>query len=308
MQRPVVPPWLSRIELDPGPGIAPFWQGIAVLLGFREKAPPQDGPVSLTMMRHARLRKAALSILPWGVFTGAAHGWSEITQVVHETVETGKGQTHLGWPKRTSFLYVDIGSERFQAAREWHPQLAELGKLARTFALESERLVALGLAPSDGLVEPDSGETLKVLLRAAQDLLRSDRGRELFDVEAFGYRSTTRRVRPASLQLLREMLVGPCQGPDRAPLACVIAAELGAIDLVDDLALVASSPSPIAAAIARAAITRLGETRPFRRHRELGAFLDEDEARLCASWARGGGRLSSTQPSARLTWFSEGAA
>src|SRR5690606_16164230 len=54
-RRILVPRSLSYFELMPGPGIAPFWKGVAAVLGFAPKTPLADGPVSLSMMRHARL-------------------------------------------------------------------------------------------------------------------------------------------------------------------------------------------------------------------------------------------------------------
>lgn len=307
-KRILVAPGLSYFELLPGPGIAPFWSGVAAILGFAPKTPIADGPVSVTMMRHTRLRKAALQIVPWGVITAVAHGWDEITQLVHESIEQAPGTNDRGWPNAKSFIYVDIAAERFQSVCDYHPALADLPMLSRAFAAETERQLAIDMEGADQAgtnntgadragadragergVDPRSGDAFARILMGARAIARSELGKDLFDVTTADYRTMSRRLRTEGLERLRTMLLERSERLDRAPLAAVLAAELGAEDLIDDLIPLRNSPCPIAAAICRAAAIRLGASPSrFGSYRELRAFLEESEAQRLEGWASGG--------------------
>lgn len=286
-ERVFVPPEVSFFELAPGPGIAPFWKGIATLLGFAPKQPVADGPVGLTMMRHAKLRRAAFRIVPWGVITAVAHGWDEIDQIVHESLKQQDGTNDRGWPFIKSFVYVDIDGERFQGVCDLKPALSGLPGLLRTFAAESERPIALDLDGEEA-TDPRTGVAFRRLLDAARRLRASPRGAELFDVRSSDYRTTTRSLRDDGRAMLRGLMSRAPGAIDLAPFATVLAAELGEEGFEAELSILARSPCPLVAAIARAAAMRVGSgPSSFARRRELSAFLEAAEAHAIDAWARG---------------------
>lgn len=286
--RVFVPPELSLFELAPGPGIQPFWKGVATLLGFGPKPPVADGPVGVTMMRHANLRRAAFQIVPWGVITAVAHGWDEIDQIVHESLKQEDGTNDRGWPFIKSFVYVDIDGERFQGVCDFKPALSGLPGLLRTFAAESERPIALDLEGEE-TIDPGSGVTFKRLLDAARRLRGSSRAEELFDVRSADYRTTTRTLRGEGAALLGDLMTRAPGHADVAPLAAVLAAELGAEGFDAELSVLSRSPSPLVSAVARAAAMRMGSgPSSLTRRRELAAFLEGSEASAIDAWGRGG--------------------
>ncbi|NUP08643.1 MAG: hypothetical protein HOW73_21555 [Polyangiaceae bacterium] len=288
VERRLVPAELSYCELEPGPGIAPFWSGIAVLLGLKPPVPIANGPVSLTMMRHARLRRVALQIVPWGIVTATVHGWGDISQLVHESVQQAPGTNDRGWPHRKSFVYTDIGGERFQSVCDFQPTLDKLPKLIRSFAAEAERPIALDLEGKDGIDPEDTGVFRRVL-SSARNLAQSDLGTTLVDVATDDYRSMSRTLREDGIEMLRAMLRAYPKASDTAPLASILAAELHATPLIPELVGLMRSPSPFVASVARAAAIRLGSgTGAFRRYRALRSFLEDSEVRAIEAWTEGG--------------------
>jgi hypothetical protein len=77
---------------------------------------------------------------------------------------------------------------------------------------------------------------------------------------------------------------------DPRPFACVLAAELGAVELVEDLVSLVQSPHPIVAAVAKQAARKLGvSTTKVGSLDEVAPFLLEDDARALEAWAQTSG-------------------
>ena len=127
------------------------------------------------------------------------------------------------------------------------------------------------------------------LLSAARSFLASGAGYAALALPSASYRTSwTRAASADTLDILRAVLVGRDAEPhDRRPFAAVVAAELKATELVDELIALVDSPHPLVASVAKAAALRLGApTSRVGSLDEVEAFLapaDLDALRLFAA-------------------------
>ena len=237
-------------------------------------------------------REAAMAIVPWGVLVDpdteprALH-WPAIRRITVDVSHSTSGGTPA---VVASVVTVDTGRELL-AGRTWGAAgleglVANLG----AYAEEASRPVALDL---DGTGEAGDGATEPVmaeLLARADDLCASARGARLLGLPPGGYRSVaSRSAGPETREVLHGVLTADPQDEhpaDARPLAAILAARLGARELVPDLLDLVATPHPLVAAVAKAAALRLGA--PQSRAgavEEVAAFLFEDDRAYLERWA-----------------------
>jgi hypothetical protein len=230
-------------------------------------------------------RAATMAVVPWGVLVNPdtelrVLRWPAIRRVTVDVSHTLRGGTPA---IVASVVTVDTGRERL-AGRTWGPAgLEGLTVNLDAYAEEAARPVALDL---EGLEEVASGATepmMAELLARADDLCTSARGALLLGLPPGGYRTIAAHTAgPEARALLHGVLTELPSLADARPLAAILAAQLGARELVPDLLRLVSSPHPVVAAVARAAAVRLGAAqRRAGAVDEVAAFLfDEDRERL----------------------------
>lgn len=154
------------------------------------------------------------------------------------------------------------------------------------YAHEQAHRIALDLdgeMPGEGPLEPE----VEPLLGAAREWVTSARASATLDLPPAGYRSASARVAsPRAIEVLGAVL------RDRTPrdvdpraFAAVVAAELGAGELVEDLVELVQSPHPMIAGVAKVAARRLGAaTARVGSLDEVAPFLMEKDVEQLRAW------------------------
>lgn len=248
------------------------------------------GPIEPLKNLHA----VPVGIVPWGLILDPNRApepvaWSQIEAIRHSFVSRDRRDDSQA-RKLAIVTFVLRDERRIQASAEEGDWLVFLTELY-------EKLAAAAAAPPAGDIEGktqlqtgDLPVTL-ALLRRADDLLESAEGRNALSLETGGYRTTS--IRAAGEETRRTLLAAMLNGEarfDPGPLAVILAAKLHATPLLSRVLELILSPSPLLAAVSRAAAVNLGaslmtagsldETRQF--------VADEERAEL-ASWMAGAG-------------------
>jgi hypothetical protein len=101
-------------------------------------------------------------------------------------------------------------------------------------------------------------------------------------------------VSDETLVLLRSRIGSPLdESADPRPLACLIAAEVGATELAGLVVGLTTNPHPLVAAVARAAALRLGaDVRRVGSLDELAEFLPDADLDQLRAWSNDQGKSS----------------
>jgi len=255
---------------------------------------------SLQRIRRARLerrgpsstgaRTVPMAIVPWGILLEhevhprVLH-WGGITRV---DVDTAYGRDGASDFTTWSIVTIETERERFTGCTPGAVPLDRLMAHFHAYAREQSHAVALdldGRLAEDGPVEPQC----EPLLRAAQAWVASGPASSRLGLEAAGYRRVTGRTpSPRTFQELRQVLRDRTErAVDPRPFAAVVAAELGARDLADDLVSLVQSPHPVVAAVAKAAGRRLGvATTRVGTLDEVAPFLMPLDVETLETWSR----------------------
>jgi len=238
-------------------------------------------------------QSSAFCIVPWGViidpeFETRVLRWPAVRRV---HVETRHGSDQ-GTPT-TLFSTVLVETER-EAWRGSAPGAVPLDQLVTylgDYTEEQCKPVGLGLFVEGPQVDP-MDPACESLLAAATTYVRSAEAARLLDLPSGGYRNAgAMRASSKGLEVLGDVLRGRHGAAvDARAFAALLAAELDARPLAEDLARLVQCPHPVVAAVAKAAALRLGvpqsrtgtldEVRPF--------LHGEDASRLLA-WSLGTG-------------------
>ncbi len=243
---------------------------------------------------------ARLGFTPWGVLIepeterfsreGGDVGpralrWAALSRV---HVEATYG-ADAGTPStRMSSVTVDALGERFVGRSPGAVPLDAVLIHLEAYAREQAHTIALDLdgeRSGEGPFEPD----FEPLLSAAQESLASAPVSQRLGLPTSGYRQTsTRAASGATIALLRGMLVSrEAKAVDPRALCAVLATELGARELIPDLAALGQSPHPVLAAVARAVALRLGATlAKVGSVEEVAPFLLPRDLDAIESWSR----------------------
>ncbi len=266
-------------------------------IGMRAKS----GPI-----RRWGARGVRLGFTPWGVVVeaedaddqrrhvrGSPAVWSTPERVLRWA---GIERIHLemvyGRDQHTpstlfSNVTVDTPRERFAARAHGAVPLESVLVHMEAYAREQAHVVALdldGTREGDGPLEPD----FEPLLSSALESIESAPSSQRLGLPAAGYRKISARVASnATIALLRSVLRDrSANRVDPRPLAAVIAGELGATELSDDLLALTSSPHPLLAAVARSAALRLGaHVTKAGAIDEVAPFLHPADVETITRWA-----------------------
>ena len=241
--------------------------------------------------RRKGTREVAMAIVPWGVLVEPdaelrVLRWPAIRSIGVEVAHTMQG----GTPSVvSSFVTVQTDRELLGGRTPGPAGLEGLTVNLDAYAEEAARPVAVDLGgfehAGDGATEPVVGD----LLRCAEDLCATSQGAAELGLPPGSYRTiASPSAAPETVALLRHVLesgLDAAPPADPRPLATIIAARLGARDLIPDLLRLVSSPHPVVAALAKAAAIRLGAPRNRAGAiDEVASFLFEEDYQRIARW------------------------
>jgi hypothetical protein len=252
----------------------------AALLAIRRRGPTEDG---------ARSSRAPLAIVPWGVLIHAESAprilrWAAVRSIRVDLVCEMDHATPL---TRWSVVHIDTERESFAGRAAGGVSLERLEAHFERYAEEAARPIALdldGQLALDAPLEP----AFELLLAEARRLLHGGTLSERISLPPASYRDPRgAAASDEALSLLRSTLEGTFDEPaDPRPLACLIAAEIGATALADRVVGLSTCPHPLVAAVARAAAIRLGvDLRRAGSLDELAAFLPDLDLAQLRGWA-----------------------
>jgi len=249
---------------------------------------------ALAVRRVRRLRAAArescppsLAIVPWGVLVetedrSRALHWAAIERVKTDTFY-GKD---LGTPTaRYSLVTIETPHERLVGRVAESVSLDRLLVHLDAYASEASHSVALDL-DGDSWGENPSEPTCEPLISAARAYVASGKASGRLDLPAFGYRGACGCAdSPRAVDVLRGVLRDrTARARDPRPFAAVVAAEIHAVPLVEELVELVQSPHPVVAAVAKVAAAKLGaaqaragvldEVEPFLMNRDVEALAE----------------------------------
>lgn len=263
----------SAVEVGVGAGAI-----VALALAGRRPRRPPPGS-----------RAVSMAVVPWGVVVAPETEprflrWSAIRRVSVDVEHTMQG----GTPVVVSSL-VTIATERETLVGR-APGAVDLEVLIANleeYAEESGRLVASDLDGEEPVEDGDTEPVAAVLVRQATDLAAASTAAAQV-VLCADYRNLGTRAGLVA-RLAAVISEGDEAPADPRPLAALLAATLGAVELLPHLLRLSGSPHPFVAAAAKAAALRLGAP-PNRAGSvdEVAAFLFEDDARVLGDFARGG--------------------
>jgi hypothetical protein len=245
--------------------------------------------------RGQKLRAAAqqslppsFAIVPWGVLVESPERFSAVHWAGIDRVQTevfyghGVGTT----TSRYSLVTIETSNERLVGRAAGAVSLERLLIHLNAYAREASHVVALDLdghLAADGPTEP----TCEPLLSAARAYIDSGTASGRLDLPARSYRRPgAHEGSPRAVEVLRRVLRDrTARGVDPRPFAAVIAAELRAIPLIDELVDLVQSPHPIVAAVAKVAACKLGVSMTrVGALEEVEPFLIKRDVEALAGW------------------------
>ncbi|WP_394843734.1 hypothetical protein LZC95_42630 [Pendulispora brunnea] len=238
---------------------------------------------------HVAPRSVPMALVPWGLLVDHEEQprvlrWAGITRV---HIETTFGRDQATDSTLWSYVVIETPRERFTGHTPGAVPLERLTVHLDAYANEAAHSIALDLDGSQagrGPYEPDC----EPLVRAARAYVQTSSASARLGLEAAGYRRITSRCPSArTLDTLRTILRDRTdRRVDPRPFAAIVAAELGAKALVNELVALVQSPHPIVAAVAKAACQRLGVAQSrIGTLDEVAPFLMEPDLVTLQAWA-----------------------
>jgi hypothetical protein len=306
----VPPPDFRYVGLEPGPSyrsVALLAGGVGLgtcLLGVALGGGAELGTLTaaggagvVAAILSARLHgptarwatQVPMAIVPWGVLVLSETAprvlrWPAVRSVnvdfVHE-------MDHATPSTRWSVVTIATEREVLGGRTPGSVSLERLEAHLPSYAEEASRPLAGDLDGDEPLSSPLE-PAFELLLGQARRLLHSGALSERLSLPPSSYRQVrTSRASSQAVSLLARVLRAPPGGPaDPRALAAVLAAELGAGDLIDAVTPMTTSPNPLLAAVSRAAALRLGA--PARRVGsldEVSEFVPATDLEQIRDWA-----------------------
>jgi hypothetical protein len=288
-RRVVVPGKLRRVHL----GQAETTPAASLLVRFFEWAAAMNTALQFGAVRPS----PPMTVVPWGiVLEEEPVRWAEVHMLRHTARHPGPEERDAR--QASSTLYVEARLKRlvgsgvtgntiraFSSVGAYDDGLEGIDALWPRFRAECRRDFVLSLDDSGATVSQTSPDGAREIMVAAQEYLTLPEATDQLGLPTGGYRGAARLVAtPITIERLGRALSSP-DGLDPAPFAAVLAAELDAQPLLPSLIDLVLSPSPIVAAISRAAALRLG-ARPGRvgSLEEIQPFITDDVVRDLRSW------------------------
>ena len=240
------------------------------------------------------LRAVPVGIVPWGLILDPNRApepvpWAQIQSLSHVLVSRNRREEAQS-RKIAIVTFTLATGQRIQSSSdegEWLVSLIELRE-----KLEA----AAGRAPAGDIegntpLETGGLPVALALLRRAEALLESAEGRNALGLETGGYRTTS--IRAAGEQTRKTLHAAMWNGEarfDPGPLAVILAAKLHAGALLPHVLELILSPSPLLAAVARAAAVRLGASLMSAGSLdETRQFVPEEERAELQKWMASAG-------------------
>jgi hypothetical protein len=236
------------------------------------------------------VHEVPMAVVPWGVVLWPESGrrvlrWPAVSKVEVDAQHSLRGGTpSIEWTRVAVHTEREIFAARARGAAGLERLVANLdayaAEAARPPSIDLEGTVPVG----DDVTEPIAA----LLARHAAELRRSGRGAARLHLPDSGYRTVGHMgAGPETLIELRAALEGdPAAPADARPLACAIAAELGAAALLPEITALVSSPHPLTAAFAVAAALRLGASQSRAGSLdELSPFLFDEDMQFLADFS-----------------------
>ena len=266
----------TTLGLSVGLGLSVSW----LVMRKAAVAPvPQSGDVSY------------IAIVPWGVLLHSevqprVLRWQAVKGIdVRYVEEMDHGAPSIRW----SLVTIRTAHETFVGRASGYVALERLQAHLSAYAEESARPIALDLSGTESALS-EFEPAFERLVSSVRHLLRSPALAAQLGLLSSGYRNGTAcRLSERGTEQLLHWVCEPAEGPtDRRPLLAVIAAELGVHAVSRVLLGLVTSPHPLLAAVARAALLRLGfEVRRVGALDELGDFVPSSELEQIRAWAAG---------------------
>jgi hypothetical protein len=232
----------------------------------------------------------AMAIVPWGILVEPdgeprVLRWAAVKKV-HVQMIHGRDQatpTTL-W----SVVTVETDHEKLVARSPGAVSIDRLLAHLSGYAEEQSHAIAIDLdgeTSTDGATEP----YCEPLIAAARAYVDSAPASTRLSLPPGGYRHTVARAAsPETIAILRDVLRDRSpRATDPRAFAAVIAGELHATALAEDLVALVQAPHPVIAAVARAAAHRLGvATARAGALDEVAPFLEGHDVDALTAWMR----------------------
>ena len=233
--------------------------------------------------------RTAMAVVPWGVLVQSSPDprvlhWPAVKEVdVTFVHEMDNATPSIRWSIVTVRTERNIYCGRAPGA----VPLEQLDGLLEQYTLEASGPAALDLDGERAVEEISLEPTFEQLHSEAIRLLHSGAAAERLSLPPSSYRAPG-GIEPTieSIAELREVLSGGTDSEaDPRALAAIVAAELGATELLPDVMRLTTSPNALVAAIARAASLRLGgDAKNVGAVSEVAEFLAADDVRQIEAW------------------------
>jgi hypothetical protein len=244
------------------------------------------GPTLPTLASQA----TPLAIVPWGVLVHSEPvprmlRWAAVRSIKVDFIHE---MDHATPSTRWSLVTIRTDRETLGGRAPGQISLERLEAYFPRYAEEAARPAALDLDGNcalDEWLQPN----FELLLAEARRLICSGELTERLGLMPRSYRDPwPARPSTEAIERLEELLRGgpPESAADPRPLAALIAAEIGAEEVMGLLRDLTTSPHPLLAAIARASALRLGaDVKRVGAVEELSDFVPSRELEQIQSWA-----------------------
>lgn len=238
------------------------------------------------------VREVPMAVVPWGVVLWPDADtrvlrWPAVSKVDVEALFSLRGGTPTIEQTR---VLVHTPRETFAARANGSAGLERLVANLDAYSAESARPPSIDLDGAHAIEQDGTEPAAALLLRHAAELARSGRGAARLRLPDSGYRRVgALAAGPETIAELRAVLAAGHDPPaDPRPLACALAGELHARDLLPEITALVSSPHPLTAAFAMAAALRLGAPQSRAGSlEELAPFLFDDDVETLSAFAAG---------------------
>ncbi len=248
------------------------------------------GVVSAALATAGRTKGAdrGLALVPWGLLVDAHEAPRALLWSAVRSVRVRMAHTRDGGNTSTlaSFVTVETHREVFHGRTLGAAPLERLEAHLEAYAEEQATPLAFDLDGHEvaDVTEPDCER----LLTSARSWVDSADAHRRLGLHGASYRrASSRAPTTRALEVLRACLRSEPRAPaDARAFAAVIAAELGATALIDDLLELVQSPHPLLAAVAKQAALHLGA--PSSRAgslEEVAPFLHTEDELALRAWS-----------------------
>jgi hypothetical protein len=236
-----------------------------------------------------RTRTVPMAIVPWGILvepetSARVLRWAAVKRV---NVEMMYGRDMATPTTLWSVVTVETDHERLAGRTPGAVAIDRLVAHLDAYAEEQSHGIALDLdgeRAAEGPAEPDC----EPLLAAARAYVESAPASSRLGLPSGGYRqASARAASDHTIATLREILRDPTpRKVDPRAFAAVVAAELNAKPLAEDLVALVQSPHPVIAAVAKVAARKLGvATARVGLLDELAPFLADRDVETLLAWS-----------------------